>query len=116
MSLVMLGTIDQVFESTKITITPNSGGYVDGEWTPDGNAVSTVHRATHQNVSSQELNILNQGGERYTDVQNFYLDDGSVHEKGSLLVTEAGERYTIIAADCRPHRFYTKLTGGRLSE
>lgn len=116
MSLSMLGMVDGTFESTTVTITPPSGDYADGSWVDDGNAVSTDHLATKQNVSSEELKLLQAGGERYTDVQNFYINDGSVHQVGSLLITAEGEKYTIIAADCRPTRFYGKLTGASVDE
>ena len=109
--LSMLGTVDQTFGTGVVTITPPAGGYVDGEWVPDSQAEPTQHMATKQVANSEELKALPDGGERYTDVARFFINDGSMHSIGSTLVDKNGKSYRIFNADARPERNYCKLLG-----
>lgn len=111
MSLVMHGMIDQTFGTGLVTITPPSGGYVDGDWVNDAQGEPTTHLATKQVASSEELRALPDGGERFTDVARFFISDGSTHSVGATLVDHNGKTYRIFDADCRPERHYCKLLG-----
>ncbi len=111
MSLDMFGMVDQAFGTGVVTITPVSGEYVDGEYVADSSVQSTQHRAVKQVASSEEMRALPQGGERYTDVARFFINDGSTHNVGSVLVDQHGNTYRIFDADNRPERNYCKLLG-----
>jgi|GEM_PF-7090922 len=109
--LNMLGFIDQNFVTGEVTITPVGGRYVRGKWQPSELPQSTTHEATKQSASSEELRALALGGERYTHVAKFYINDGSMHRIGSTLVDQHGDTYRIVDADCRPERNYCRLMG-----
>ena len=111
MSLSMTGMIDQTFFTGQVTITPTSGSYVNGKWVDDGGGVPTTHRATKQVANPEELKFLERGGERYTNVARFFINDGSMHSVGAILVDHLGKRYRIVNADARPERNYCKLLG-----
>ena len=115
MSLDMMGMIDQDFETGVVTIIPNTGDYLDGEFVPGSNA-GTTHIATKQVANSQEINFVNSGDERYTDVARFFINDGSVHSVGSTIIDAHGKEYRIADADCRPERNYCKLLGASNNE
>lgn len=111
MSLSMLGMIDPTFGTDTVTIQSVEGAFVDGVWVDDAPPTETTHRATKQIQNSDEFPQLSDGGERITEVAAFYINDGSVHQVGSILRDENGNKYRIFNADCRPLRHYCKLIG-----
>jgi len=112
MSLDMLGTVDQCFKNTEVTITPIATTYVDGS-PVEAPGAATIHNATTQPASAKEIQFLEKGGERFTSVKRFYINDGSTHEVGSLLADSlTGKNFRITSADNRPTRNYCKLIAG----
>lgn len=108
MSLLMTGTIDDVFQSVPATRTTVTGSYVDGVWTVDL-PVTDSYTVNIQPANDREIDFVRNAGERITDVRRIYINDvnmGNIDQTGEWAFS--GQRWKAVACDNRPWRDYCK--------
>ena len=117
MSLSMIDHIDAVFQSVPATRTvAGAGAWVNGVWVPCAD-VTHPYIVTIQPATDQELQFLNQGAERFTDVRRVYINEGNME-----LINETGDweflgkRWKSIKCDNRYWRDYCKVFVSKYDE
>lgn len=114
-ALNMGGHIDGVFRTVPVTVTHESGGYVDGIYVESSSVSSTFQNVTIQPLNDKELDFILRANERITDARKLYINSGNF----DALVLGATARFLdqdwkIIKTDVRPWRNYAKIIVDRI--
>lgn len=116
MSLLMTGTIDDVFQSVPATRSVNAGSYVDGIW-QDGASTSKDYKVTIQPANDREIDFVRNAGERITDVRKIYINDKNMDDIDQTGTWEfSGQQWKAVQVDCRPWRDYCKVLVVRIDD
>ncbi len=114
MSLNMSGHIDVTFKSLLANRIVKSGGYVNGlPVQSDGD--KTPHSVNVQPLTAREIQHLDVGGRRISDIRKIYVNDGLLAEIQPADEWEfdangrGQERYETVDLDSRPWRNYCRV-------
>lgn len=115
MSLSMSGHIDDTFRSLSASrIAKSGGGYVNG-FPVQGSEQKIPHIVNVQTVTDREIQHLDIGGRRISDVRKIYVNDGvlaEINEADDWEFDANGrgqERYETLSMDSRPWRDYCRV-------
>lgn len=86
MPIDMEGHIDGVLESIPAVRRDKTGSFVEGIWTEGVLGAPVPYTVNIQPASDREIDFLQKGGERITDVRRVYINDGDMES-----ITMAGQ-------------------------
>lgn len=118
MPLSMGNHIDDVFQSSPVTIKAYTAGQydADGIWVP-GTATEEVYTANIQPLDARTEDNLMRAGIRLLDPRKVYINSGDLEKlQISFDLEFLGQRWKIVRSDIRPWRTYARLVVSRYDE